>query len=249
MRATDTLLTRRRRRGRRRPERTRRPASSRCSTTAASLKPTSALPLNFLIDGRGDAILGLAASRQVVDDALAAWTNVETASIILADGGLTDDLTAPCDGPHKIRFNDPENEIPPPVNCTGTLGIGGLCVDTAESKIFNDMTFQHATRAGLTLADGWEGCSVWTACNIGEIATHEIGHAIGLGHSSENGSSRRIQRYATPRCSSWRTSMAAAPACAATTSRASAFSTRPQRHRRSLRRIRCRTVWCSNRTA
>ncbi len=142
-------------------------------------------PLNFLIDGRGDAILGLDASRQAVDDALAAWSNVETASIVLADGGLTNDLTLPCNGPHKIRFNDPEGDIPPPFNCQGTLGVGGLCVDTTGSKFFNGMTFQHGVRAGLTLADGWQGCSVWTACNIAEIATHEIGHAIGLGHSSE----------------------------------------------------------------
>ncbi len=141
--------------------------------------------LSFLVDQRGDSILGLEVSRRAVDDAFATWTNVATATITLLDGGLTDDLTAPCEGPHKVRFNDPDGEIPPPLSCTGTLGMGGLCTDTAEIKVFNGTTFDRGTRAALTFADGWEGCPEWNECNIAEIATHEIGHAIGLGHSSE----------------------------------------------------------------
>jgi hypothetical protein len=135
-----------------------------------------------------DVQLGVAVSNDVVDAALAAWTDVPTASIVLERGGSAS--TGPsvagghCDGKSVVQFNDPESEIGSLNNCTGILAVGGFCTK-GTTGVFNGQTFGRISEGDLTVNNGLADCFPRRS-DYEEIVTHEIGHTIGLGHSSEN---------------------------------------------------------------
>jgi hypothetical protein len=144
-------------------------------------------PLVYLIDSRGDSILGFDASHRAVAAAFAAWNAIAGTSLELVDGGTTDDIdAAPIDGVNRVLFDDPGNEIFDPTNCSGTLGLGGSRFTSAERKTFGGRTFSTILSANIKFADNWDGCEEWDECNFSEVAAHEGGHAFGLGHSSMN---------------------------------------------------------------
>ena len=135
-----------------------------------------------------DVQLGSAVSDSVVDAAMAAWTDVPTASIVLERGGSAS--TGPsiaggkCDGRSVVQFNDPANEIGSLSNCSGILAVGGFCTKSTTGQ-FNGQTFARISEGDLTVNNGLADCFPRRR-DYEEIVTHEIGHSIGLGHSSEN---------------------------------------------------------------
>ena len=164
-------------------------------------EPDFGQPVLYNIDATGDARNGPTVSRTSVDSAFAAWTNVPNSSLVLADGGL---LSAPlpftgCNGGSRIVFNDPFNEITDPTGCGGVLAIGGYC-SSGETKTVNGTTFQRITLGKVVFNNGWEQCDVWDACNLAEVATHEIGHTIGLGHSSDDNATMNALAHFDGRC-------------------------------------------------
>lgn len=145
-------------------------------------------PLDYLIDSRGDSIVGLEVSRRAIGDAFAAWNAVADTSLVIRDVGTTDDIGAVAiDGVNRVLFDDPGNEILDPTNCSGTLAIGGSRFSPVERKTFDGRTFSKILSANVKFADNWDGCAVWmNECNFSEVAAHEGGHSFGLGHSSQN---------------------------------------------------------------
>jgi hypothetical protein len=141
-------------------------------------------PVAYQVAGH-DSALGESASLGALDAALAAWTNVSGATIVLARAEPTAPAPLFCDGISQIVFDDPFREMPNPVQCSGVLALGGYCT-SSERGLVDDVEYFHISEGNITFNKGFGACGFWNEANLAEVATHELGHTIGIGHSSES---------------------------------------------------------------
>lgn len=147
-------------------------------------EPDSGAMVRFWVKENGPT------SSKGVDEAKAAfvpWSTIAGSKLRLEFGGTTRAGGLRNDGVSSISYEDPLEQIDDLVNCQGVVAIAALSGDPNSKTTINGRSFVKIVEADLTVNNGIACVVATNTPFLLEVLTHELGHNLGLAHSSESG--------------------------------------------------------------
>jgi hypothetical protein len=119
-----------------------------------------------------------------ISRAMAAWSDQSGANIRLQSAGQTSRCGIARDGANTISFGDCLGQLDPPINCSGVVAQTSVAF-SSESRVVGGQSFNRIIESDVIFNKGMN-CFLGTSANLAEVTCHELGHAIGLGHSTDS---------------------------------------------------------------